>query len=77
MAAKKEPKTPAPHARRKAMNEMPVAIGWRIITRVRPFTVARDASEKDVCSMSVIKPAALYPIWCPEQKSRLPSLIAS
>jgi len=36
MAERSEPKTPAPRARRKAMNASPHAIGCKIMTRVSP-----------------------------------------
>ena len=50
MAARRAPKNPEPRARRKAMNARPVAMGWRIMTRVRAFAVSADAVEKVVPS---------------------------
>jgi len=51
MEANKAPQTPAPRARRKAMNASPQATGCRIITRVRAFVVSVLAVLKLVLSM--------------------------
>lgn len=45
------PMTPAPRARRNAMNARPQAMGWRIMTRVRAFDVSVDAALKVVWSI--------------------------
>jgi hypothetical protein len=42
---------PEPRARRKAMNARPVAMGWRIMTRVSAFEVSVEALLKVVPSI--------------------------
>lgn len=50
-AARSAPKKPEPRARRKAMNARPVAMGWRIMTRVSAFEVSVEALLKVVPSI--------------------------
>jgi hypothetical protein len=44
----REPKMPAPRARRKAMKQSPAPIGCRTMTYVRAFAVSEPALEKSV-----------------------------
>jgi len=58
-AAKLAPQKPEPIARRKAMNARPVAMGWRIMTRVRALEVSIEAVVKVVWSMPSMMTAGL------------------
>jgi len=58
-AAKTAPQKPEPTARRKAMNARPVAMGWRIMTRVRALEVSIEAELKVVWSMPSMMTAGL------------------
>ena len=53
------PQKPEPIARRKAMNARPVAMGWRIMTRVRALEVSIEAVVKVVWSMPSMMTAGL------------------
>jgi len=57
--ASKDPQTPAPSARRKAINAKPQAMGWRIMTRVRALVVSIDALLKSVLSILSMMTAGL------------------
>lgn len=48
MAARNEPRTPAPSARRKERKDMPSTMGWRIMTLVRALVDLRTLSENSV-----------------------------
>jgi len=61
------PMKPDPRARRKAMNATPQAIGWRIMTRVRPLAVSPETVEKPVPSMEDMMAAGSYPMVLLEQ----------
>lgn len=60
--ARRAPQTPLPRARRKAMKERTQAIGWRIMTLVRPSAVAEPAVENPVPSTAPMMYAGLYPM---------------
>lgn len=50
-AERTDPKTPAPRARRKAMKAKPHAMGWRIMTWVRPSALLEPTVSKRLPSM--------------------------
>jgi len=71
-AAKIAPQKPEPSASRNAMNATPVAIGCRIITRVRPLVVSVEAEPKSVLSNDSMTSAGLYPMCFPVQPPLAP-----
>ncbi len=56
-APSSEPKTPAEQLRAKAMKARTQAMGWRIMARVRPWTVLAEAELKWVPSTAAMMSA--------------------